>query len=835
MDWWGAAHENVYAHQKRLRFIVQETDKLRAEQGKTAADLSILDVGCGTGIMVTLPVASLGYRVTGIDIDPVSIAKALSINSYENATFRNINASVLVDAGERYDIVIASEVLEHQADPLTFLCSLRTLLKPEGIVILTTPNGYGWFEFEQYLCDELGLGDWIIKWPDRWRRFSRWLKSRVKSALGWQQIPASPATRWEHLPSTNNVACPHLQRFSWTRLRRFVVSAGLGIDRTGRGALVCGKITHAYFRNRRAFIAVNAQVTDCLPHVFASGWYLACRPIRPVRRVLCLSASSVLRQGTIQAEKDLGAPPDVVLSFRRLQKNPLVALGLFLRRFDIALAYVNDIEVPLYRDFILAFLCALRCTRKVLCDIQGRRLPVNAGEGLGALTRGLWDAVSFPLVYVYARLRAWTLCQRRPYKVGKPKLFSQHVAYLRVNPWQEIRVGGSVAHTSGVLAALREAAIQVTHVGTNKFPLALQLGIGTYEVPPTFWLRNLPEMPLIIYSECFARHCYALLAENPPDFVYQRYSLLNYSGALVARHFGCPFVLEYNGSEVWMARNWATPLVFDALADRIEQLNLFRADLVTVVSKALRDEVVARGVPPERVLVNPNGVDPTKFHPGIDGNAVRGRLGLEGKFVIGFIGTFGPWHGASVLARSIVAVTTRIPQAHFLFIGDGAEMSKVKAIVAEEGVRGHVTFVGLVPQEEAPIYLAACDIFTSPHVGNPDMSPFFGSPTKLFEYMAMGKAVVASDLDQIGEVLSHGKTAWLVPPGDSAALADGLCTLGEDSNLRRALAEAARHEVVEKYTWEAHVKRILRSMADLKLLDHRALDPPGLRFESHIC
>ncbi|MBI2563899.1 MAG: glycosyltransferase [candidate division NC10 bacterium] len=316
------------------------------------------------------------------------------------------------------------------------------------------------------------------------------------------------------------------------------------------------------------------------------------------------------------------------------------------------------------------------------------------------------------------------------------------------------------------------------------------------------------------------------LGTPPPDFVYQRYSLLNSSGAEVAGRLGCPFVLEYNGSEVWIARNWSTPLFFEGLADRIEQANLRAADLTVVVSRALRDEVVARGVPPERVLVNPNAVDPTSYHPGIDGGSVRRRLGLTGRLVVGFIGTFGPWHGAEVLAQAVRPVTAQLPEAHFLFIGDGSGMPAVQAIIAGDGVGSRVTFAGLVPQEDAPAYLAACDILVSPHVGNPDGTPFFGSPTKLFEYMAMGKGIVASDLDQIGEILSHGKTAWLVRPGDPEDLAAGILALARDPGLRRALGEAARDEVVAKHTWKAHVERLLVKMVELQLLDPRVLDPP---------
>ena len=125
------------------------------------------------------------------------------------------------------------------------------------------------------------------------------------------------------------------------------------------------------------------------------------------------------------------------------------------------------------------------------------------------------------------------------------------------------------------------------------------------------------------------------------------------------------------------------------------------------------------------------------------------------------------------------------------------------------------TFTNLIPQSEGSKYLAACDILVSPHVPNPDGSPFFGSPTKLFEYMSMGKAIVASNLDQIGEVLSDNETAILVKPGDSTELALGIEKLINNERLRQELGESARIEAMTNYTWHEHTKRIIAAIQEL--------------------
>jgi len=247
-------------------------------------------------------------------------------------------------------------------------------------------------------------------------------------------------------------------------------------------------------------------------------------------------------------------------------------------------------------------------------------------------------------------------------------------------------------------------------------------------------------------------------------------------------------------------------------------LNLSAADLVVVVSQAMEQELTARGVPREKILVNPNGVEPAAYSPEVDGSPVREQHGLRGKTVVGFIGTFGPWHGAEVLAEAFGRLLAARPdwrtQVRLLMIGDGVRMPDVRSALARHQVESMCVLTGLVPQADGPRYLAACDILASPHVPNADGTPFFGSPTKLFEYMAMGKGIVASDLDQIGEILEHGRAAVMVTPGDVDSLAGGLTTLIEDPARREALGREARQLVLDRHSWRAHTARIVARLRE---------------------
>jgi glycosyltransferase involved in cell wall biosynthesis len=387
--------------------------------------------------------------------------------------------------------------------------------------------------------------------------------------------------------------------------------------------------------------------------------------------------------------------------------------------------------------------------------------------------------------------------------------------YLRTDLSFAVRAGGSVGHTAGVLNELGREVGPPVLLTTAPIPtLDPDVEVHHVQVPERFW--NFRELPAFVLNDVIDEEAVRVIGNRQVGLVYQRYSLNNYEGLRLARRLGVPFVLEYNGSEIWMSRHWRRPLKYEALAERIELLNVNGADLVVVVSRAMRDELTARGVPGDRILVNPNAVDPERYTPDIDGSAVRRRFDLEGKTVLGFISTFQPWHGAEALARAFAILMRDRPEyrerIRLLMVGAGPAEAAAKQIISEAGLDPFVQFAGLVAQADGPQYLAACDILVSPHVPNPDGTPFFGSPTKLFEYMAMGRGIVASDLDQIGEVLRHGDTAWLVPPDDPDALARGLTQLIDDPALGAALGDAARREALAHHTWRAHVRRTIDAL-----------------------
>jgi len=534
--------------------------------------------------------------------------------------------------------------------------------------------------------------------------------------------------------------------------------------------------------------------------------------------ISCLTFS-YLRPEAEQAVKT--AYSDAEISFfdiRKLVFDPQSLMRYFALRTDCCIAYVPDARSGDALDAIGMLLVFSRAKERFLLDTSGYKQKVMKTDGIRFVFNVFLDVVSMPVIFLLARLRSLSLGTM---KKGSPRLMKSHdVLYLRTDPGKELRAGGSVAHTAGVIKGFIASGYQPEYAGSIRMKAVEDTGIPIHYVDRRRWLRNIRELSFVGYAEIlnsFLRQCHR---GRHPGMIYQRYSMFNYTGALLSGKFKVPFVLEYNGSDVWVAKNWGTPLIFEKLADRIEIANLKAADIIVVVSKPLKDELINRGIDTDKILVNPNGVDAERYRPDIDGNRTRKKLGLEERLVAGFIGTFGRWHGAEVLAAAVKDIVKAYGNLHFLFIGDGMTMPLVKEIISSDNMEKHVTFTGLIPQNDAPEYLAACDMLISPHVRNPDGTPFFGSPTKLFEYMAMGKPIVASNLDQIGEVLAHGKTAWLVTPGDADDLSKGIIRLAEDKRLMAQLGRNAREEVVVKYTWTEHVRKIVDALE--AILDKRS-------------
>jgi len=418
------------------------------------------------------------------------------------------------------------------------------------------------------------------------------------------------------------------------------------------------------------------------------------------------------------------------------------------------------------------------------------------------------DLISWPFVFRYHSQIIRHLENSRNSIL--PLQNPNQVLYLRTDQWFNLKSGGSVGHTSGVIRALLQLGKSLQIWSSDRLT-----GVQTpIQILESNFQRggNIPELMDLKFNQSVLNQ--AQTTSFLPQCIYQRYSMLNYSGVALKEKWNIPLILEYNGSFVWIGKNWGgAKMIHKKLIERVENLVLNKADLIVVVSEVSKSDLIqVHGVDPNKILVNPNGVDPELYHPNISGESIRQKFQLQEKRVFGFIGTFSQWHGVTFLADAILDFFQKYPDkkecVSFLLIGKGPEFSIVESKLNNLIQSGQVILPGQIPQEEGPEYLAACDVLLSPHVPNPDGTKFFGSPTKLFEYMAMGKPIIASSLEQIGEILEDGVSAKLHEPGNQQQCVELLFELSENKTEWLDMGKTARQICLEKYTWYRHVERI---------------------------
>ncbi|MDZ7342952.1 MAG: glycosyltransferase family 4 protein, partial [candidate division KSB1 bacterium] len=214
----------------------------------------------------------------------------------------------------------------------------------------------------------------------------------------------------------------------------------------------------------------------------------------------------------------------------------------------------------------------------------------------------------------------------------------------------------------------------------------------------------------------------------------------------------------------------------------------------------------SRGVPASRIHVVPNAVDPQRFATAKNGEAVRRHYQLQGKCVVGFVGSLKPWHGTEILLTAVRALHEQATHTHLLIVGDGPGRADLEMLAQAQGVNGAVTFTGNVPYDDIPNYIAAMDITVAPYKPQEN---FYYSPIKIFEYMIMGKPVVAGKIGQVEEVIIDGETGVLFEPGNIEQLTAVLAKLAVDAPLCRRIGEQAKAWVQQERTWDNNARQVM--------------------------
>jgi glycosyltransferase involved in cell wall biosynthesis len=261
-----------------------------------------------------------------------------------------------------------------------------------------------------------------------------------------------------------------------------------------------------------------------------------------------------------------------------------------------------------------------------------------------------------------------------------------------------------------------------------------------------------------------------------------------------------PIILEVNDSALV---DRIRPLELQAAARRVERFVWTQADAIVTITSYFRDLIVEAGVAPARVRVVPNAVDDAAFRALPDSAAARARLGLDGREVVGYVGAVNHWRRLDLLIDAFAAIAARRPAAHLLVIGEGPDRGAIESQLAGLGLAARATFTGRIAHAAIAEHLAAIDVAVIPH------SNAYGSPMKLFEYMAAGRAVVAPWLPPIVSVVGDDDGGLLFPPLDGAALGRAVESLLADPARRGRVGARAREKALAGYVWRHHAETVL--------------------------
>lgn len=373
---------------------------------------------------------------------------------------------------------------------------------------------------------------------------------------------------------------------------------------------------------------------------------------------------------------------------------------------------------------------------------------------------------------------------------------------------------GQYVHIEELTTALKKAGQELIMVG----PTAVEqeefgADAGAVALLKRFLPKFIYELLEFSYALLDYRRLVRAIRAHRPDVIYERYNLYLPSGVWAARRFGMPLLLEVN-APLYDERKRYDGIALDRLARWTERYVWRGADVVLPVTRVLAARVEQEDVPASRIRVIPNGINPSRFRGDSGGSGVRERLGLKECFVLGFVGFMRDWHGLERIVDFIA--DTGDGRLHLLLVGDGPARSGIEARARERGVADRLTITGIVGRERVAEYISAFDIALQPDV------VAYASPLKLFEYLALGCAIVAPATANLREVLEDGVNAVLFDPENERGLAEAVARLYGDAGLRRRVARGARETISQKgYTWENNAQRVIR-------LCNRLLAPDGL-------
>jgi glycosyltransferase involved in cell wall biosynthesis len=370
---------------------------------------------------------------------------------------------------------------------------------------------------------------------------------------------------------------------------------------------------------------------------------------------------------------------------------------------------------------------------------------------------------------------------------------------------------GQAVHLEELVDALRQNGVEVSVVGPESFSRA-SFGHDPKLISAlkALFPQPLYELLEIVYNVPVYFRLRRAWKSFRPQIIYERYNLYLLAGIWLKKRHGVPLLLEVN-APLATERAAHGGLGLRKLARTLENWVWRNADFVLPVTHVLAEHVRAAGVAPEKIVVISNAINPSRFSiSSSSSNSLREKLNLTGKTILGFTGFVRDWHGLDRVIDWLARPQLR--GTHLVVVGEGPAVPDLKAQAARLKISDRVLFVGLVARDAVGQFISMFDIALQPKCVE------YCSPLKLFEYMALGKAIVAPDQSNIREVLDSEQSALLFDPDMPETLVTAIGRLTDDGALRERLGKAAYQMIARKgYTW-THNAQLVEELAQKALL-----------------
>ncbi|MEQ1592409.1 MAG: TIGR04063 family PEP-CTERM/XrtA system glycosyltransferase [Thiobacillaceae bacterium] len=336
-------------------------------------------------------------------------------------------------------------------------------------------------------------------------------------------------------------------------------------------------------------------------------------------------------------------------------------------------------------------------------------------------------------------------------------------------------------------------------------------GLHFYRTPkPAGLLAKLPGADPFAVMSAIETRLLHLARELRPDVIHAHSPVLNAVPAIrVGRKLGIPVVYEirafWEDAAVDHGNTKEGSLRY-RLTRALETWAVKKADAVTVICEGLRNDLVARGVTPNKITVIPNAVDIDQFSVGCQASPeLKLKLGLGGSRVLGFIGSFYAYEGLDLLLRALPKIQEQIPDVKVLLVGGGPQDEALRCLVCELDLKERVVFTGRVPHSEVNQYYDLIDILVYPR--HPMRLTELVTPLKPLEAMAQGRLMVASDVGGHRELIQDGQTGVLFHAGHADDLASKVVALIKHDQGWEEMRKNARKFVEAERTWATSVAR----------------------------